>query len=217
MARYNNVSISVIRRLPRYHRFLEDLLNKGVHRISSRELAQKMSLTASQIRQDLNCFGGFGQQGYGYNIDALYAEIGKILGLDKGIKCVLIGAGHLGTAIGRHIPYESYGFNLVGVFDSDPRVVGGELRGLTIKHTDEIENFCKLYNPKMAILCIPKDTTLEVVDRLYNCGVFGYWNFTQVDLQLFYDDIVVQDIHLGDGVMTLCYLMNEHGIPGEEK
>lgn len=212
MPRYNNVSLSVVRRLPRYYRFLEDLLNRGVHRISSRELAQKMNLTASQIRQDLNCFGGFGQQGYGYNIDALYVEIGKILGLDKGIKCIVIGAGHLGTALTRNIPYESLGFNLVGVFDLAPDVVGKELRGLTIKHTDEIENFCKLYNPKVAVLCIPKETTLDIVDRLHSCGVFGYWNFTQEDLELHYDDIVVQDVYLGDSLMTLCYLVNEHGI-----
>ncbi|MEG2038665.1 MAG: redox-sensing transcriptional repressor Rex [Oscillospiraceae bacterium] len=209
MARYNNVSLSVVRRLPRYYRFLEDLLNRGVHRISSREMAQKMGLTASQIRQDLNCFGGFGQQGYGYNIDALYSEIGKILGLDQNMKCIVIGVGNLGTAITRHIPYESLGFNLIGAFDISPSVVGKEVRGITVKHTSEIESFCKLHHPKAAVLCIPKEPALEIAKQLVECGVFGFWNFAHVDLATSFDDVVVQDVYLGDSLMTLSYLMNE--------
>lgn len=209
MAKYEGVSISVIRRLPRYHRFLFDLLQKGVHRISSRELAELMSLTASQIRQDLNCFGGFGQQGYGYNVDALYEEIGKILGLDKGLKIILLGAGNLGMALVKHLSFETKGFELIGIFDNNPHLVGQEVRGIEIQDETDLESFCSEMKPDVAILCLPKDTVETVGKKLISLGVRGFWNFSHYDLSVKYKDIAVQNVHLGDSLMTLCYQVNE--------
>ena len=209
MARYKEVSLSVIRRLPRYYRFLGELLKRDVHRISSRELAERLSLTASQIRQDLNCFGGFGQQGYGYNVDMLHQEIGKILGLDAGMKTILIGAGNLGTAIANHMTFENKGFRLVGIFDANPQAAGRQIRGLTVRHTDELEVFCGREHPQVAILCVPSSAVLEVSKRLIDSGVRGFWNFSHMDLKIFFDNIVVENVHLSDSLMTLCYQMNE--------
>lgn len=156
MARYEGVSVSVIRRLPRYHRFLYDLLQKDIHRISSRELAELMNLTASQIRQDLNCFGGFGQQGYGYNVDALYEEIGNILGLNRGLKIILLGAGNLGMALVKHLSFEAKGFRLIGIFDKNPRLIGQKIHGVEILPESALESFCREHKPDAAILACPK-------------------------------------------------------------
>ena len=197
------VSISVIRRLPRYYRFLSELLKEGKTRISSRELSDLMQLTASQIRQDLNCFGGFGQQGYGYNVKDLHEEIANILGLNKIHNCILIGVGNLGEAIANHIDFEKRGFKLVGAFDIKPELIG------TIRHSDEIEEFCKKVLPKIAVLCIPKEAAQAIVERLVSLGIKGFWNFSHFDLTLSYDDIVVENVHLSDSLMTLCYRVNE--------
>ncbi len=209
MAKYEGVSISVIRRLPRYHRFLKDLLSRGVHRISSRELAELMKLTASQIRQDLNCFGGFGQQGYGYNVDALYDEIGKILGLDEGLSAVILGAGNLGMALINYINFEEKGFHLQGIFDKSPELIGQTVRGLLIRSSEELEDFCRERKPDIAILCIPRGEVENECQRLINCGVRGFWNFSHYDLSIDYENIAVQNVHLGDSLMTLCYQVNE--------
>lgn len=209
MAKHENVSLSVIRRLPRYYRFLGDLLKNGIHRISSRELSQKMGVTASQIRQDLNCFGGFGQQGYGYNVEALHNEIGSILGIDKGLDIILLGAGNLGRAIASHMSFDSRGFNLIGIFDVSDEIIGQTIRGIRVSHADTLPDFCRQRKPKVAMLCIPKNSAQEIADNLVELGIRGFWNFSHYDLALDYENIVVENVHLGDSLMTLCYRVNE--------
>ncbi|MBC8570964.1 redox-sensing transcriptional repressor Rex [Zongyangia hominis] len=209
MAKHENVSLSVIRRLPRYYRFLGDLLKNGIHRISSRELSLKMGVTASQIRQDLNCFGGFGQQGYGYNVEALHKEIGSILGIDKGLDIILLGAGNLGRAIASHMSFDSRGFNLIGIFDVSEDIIGQTIRGIRVSHADTLPEFCRQRRPKVAMLCIPKNSAQEIADNLVELGIRGFWNFSHYDLALDYDNIVVENVHLGDSLMTLCYRVNE--------
>ena len=209
MRNNNQVSVPVIKRLPRYHRYLEELKKMGIVRISSKELSQRMGLTASQIRQDLNCFGGFGQQGYGYNIEQLYTEIGAILGIDKRSKAIMIGAGNLGHAIATHLHFENRGFDLVGIFDNNPNVVGTNIGGRIVKNSSELEEFCKKENPVVAILCIPSEYAEENADKLISLGIKGFWNFTQYDLNRKYKDIAVENVHLGDSLMTLCYQINK--------
>ena len=209
MSHKSAVSIPVIRRLPRYYRFLSELLNEGKTRISSRELSDLMQLTASQIRQDLNCFGGFGQQGYGYNVKDLHEEIANILGLNKIHNCILIGVGNLGEAIANHIDFEKRGFNLIGAFDVKPELIGTKIGSVTIMHSDEIEDFCKENQPKIAVLCIPKEAAKVIAEKLVKLGIKGFWNFSHFDLTLSYEDIVVENVHLSDSLMTLCYRVNE--------
>ena len=158
MAKSENISMSVIKRLPRYYRFLGELEKHNITRISSRELSQRMGLTASQIRQDLNCFGGFGQQGYGYNVEQLYAEIGRILGVDRGLKTILIGAGNLGRAIATHMSFEARGFNLIGIFDKNEAMAGQLVRGLPVRHVDGLDDFCRDQKP-MVRCCAFQATT----------------------------------------------------------
>ena len=202
------VSASVIRRLPRYYRFLGMLAENGVQRISSGELSSKMGLTASQIRQDLNCFGGFGQQGYGYNVSALREEIGKILGLSLPKKTILIGAGNLGRAILAHMAFAEKGFSIVGVFDRDEDFSGEVLEGIPIRHTDELEQFCQKEKPTVAILCVPKMASQDLVRRLVELGIKGFWNFSHYDLALKYPEIKVENVHFGDSLMTLSYRLH---------
>ncbi len=210
MAKDTNISLPVIRRLPRYYRFLYDLKEKGVTRISSRELSQKMRLTASQIRQDLNCFGGFGQQGYGYLVDQLYDEIGRILGMDKLTPTILLGVGNLGTAVGNHIVFNTRGFNLIGLFDDNPDLVGDTRADMTIRSTDELEAFCRQHKPEMAVLCIPKEAAPRLVETLVDCGVKGFWNFSHYDILNDYPDVIVENVHMGDTLMTLSYHMAQN-------
>ncbi|NLK70608.1 MAG: redox-sensing transcriptional repressor Rex [Clostridiales bacterium] len=210
----NSVSPSVIKRLPRYYRFLGELDAQNVTRISSRELSEKMGITASQIRQDLNCFGGFGQQGYGYNVKALQIEIGRILGLNSSRKTILIGAGNLGKAIAAHINFKLRGFELIGIFDKDPAVCGLDLSGIKVTNIDELEEFCKKNSPVAAILCIPKTASQEIANKLISYGIKGFWNFSHYDLRLDYEDIVVENVHLGDSLMVLSYGL--HNILNEE-
>ncbi len=205
----HQVSIPVIKRLPRYHRYLEELKNLGVVRISSKELSARMGLTASQIRQDLNCFGGFGQQGYGYNIEQLYNEIGAILGLNNKSKAIMIGAGNLGHAIATHIHFDNRGFDLVGIFDNNPTVIGTKVGGKIVMSSDDLEEFCIKEKPIVAILCIPAEYAAENADKLVSLGIKGFWNFTQYDLVHRYENIAVENVHLGDSLMTLCYQVKE--------
>ncbi|MFA9380911.1 MAG: redox-sensing transcriptional repressor Rex [Acetanaerobacterium sp.] len=209
MAKGHSVSLSVIRRLPRYYRFLSDLKVSGVLRISSRELSQRMGLTASQIRQDLNCFGGFGQQGYGYNVEQLHVEICNILGIGSGYKTILLGAGNLGRAIASHMDFENKGFELVGIFDADKQVIGKTLHGLKILSIDKLEGFCEQHQPRVAILCIPKESARKASDLLVQLGVKAFWNFSHHDFAVSNPDIVVENVHLGDSLMILCYRTNE--------
>lgn len=209
MAKETNISLPVIRRLPRYYRFLYDLKENGVTRISSRELSQRMRLTASQIRQDLNCFGGFGQQGYGYMVDQLYTEIGRILGMDKMTKAILLGVGNLGTAVGNHIDFKARGFNLIGLFDDNPELVGDTRADMVIRSTDSLEEFCRKEKPQMAVLCIPKEAAPRLVEILVGCGVKGFWNFSHYDIHHDYPDVIVENVHMGDTLMTLSYHMTQ--------
>ncbi|MDE7099522.1 MAG: redox-sensing transcriptional repressor Rex [Ruminococcus sp.] len=199
------ISNSVIRRLPRYYRFLGELEANGYVRISSRELAEKMGLTASQIRQDFNCFGEFGQQGYGYNVSGLRDEIGKILGLDKTTPMILLGAGNLGRAIASHIDFQSKGFELVGIFDANPDIIGKKIGSITVSNISELENFCNRNHPVSAILCIPRDSAIKETERLINLGIRAFWNFTHYDLRINHENIAVENVHLGDSLTTLSY------------
>ena len=205
MGRNDGVSISVIKRLPRYYRFLGELKENGVVRISSKDLSEKMGFTASQIRQDLNCFGGFGQQGYGYNIESLYNEIGNILGVNSNRKAILIGAGNLGKAVALHMSFEQRGFNVIGVFDRNKALSGQMLRGLPIRHTDGLYNFCKDNSPTVAVLCIPSVAAKELAPQLVELGIKGFWNFSHYDISADYPDVAVENVHLSDSLMTLSY------------
>ena len=202
------ISNSVIKRLPRYYRFLGELKASGVTRISSRELSERMGLTASQIRQDLNCFGGFGQQGYGYNIDILQTEISRILGLTTPKKAILIGLGNLGRAVTMHVNFEAKGFRIVGLFDSKESLVGQVIKNLPIRNTADLDEFCRENRPQVAILCIPKDAAEEIAEQLVKLGIKGFWNFSHYDISINHPEIKVENVHLGDSLMTLSYRLN---------
>ncbi len=207
MARSSTVSMAVIRRLPRYYRFLDELMKNGVVRISSNELSALLGLTASQIRQDLNCFGGFGQQGYGYLVEQLHSEIGKILGLSEIADAILVGAGNLGRAVANHLDFGKRGFRLSGVFDQSPEVIGRRVRDLQVLPMEELESFCKEHHPKLAVLCIPKGAAADLVDRLKSLDVFAFWNFSHCDIATDDERVIVENVHLGDSLMTLSYRM----------
>lgn len=198
------ISRAVISRLPRYYRYLGDLLEAGVERISSSDLSKKMHVTASQIRQDLNNFGGFGQQGYGYNVKYLYTEIGKILGLDRCHNFIIIGAGNLGQALANYASFERSGFILKSLFDVNPRLEGVTIRGIPVRMVDELEDFLKNNDIEIAALTLPKSKAIEVVDILVDNGVKGIWNFAHTDLSL-PKDVVVENVHLSDTLMKLSY------------
>ena len=198
------ISQAVIGRLPRYFRYLGELKDEGVERISSQDLSELMKVTASKIRQDFNNFGGFGQQGYGYNVEYLYTEIGKILGLDKQHNFIIIGAGNLGRALGNYLNFERRGFLFKGMFDSNPALVGQDVRGIRVMSMEEMENFVQQNEIDIAVLTIPKTSAVEVAERLVNNGVKAIWNFAHLDLEL-PDDVVVENVHLSDSLMQLSY------------
>lgn len=201
------ISVAVIKRLPRYYRYLGDLLNVGIVRISSKELSEKMNITASQIRQDLNNFGGFGQRGYGYNVEFLYNEIKKILGIGKVYKMIVVGAGNIGQALVNYTDFEQNGFKIVGVFDVNPRLIGMTIRGIEVYDSDKMENFIKNNDIDIAILTIPKAQAKLTAKKLVECGIKGIWNFSPMDLEL-PKTIAVENVHLTDGLMTLIYKTN---------
>ncbi len=205
MNKQKNISVPVIKRLPRYYRFLGDLMDNGVERISSRELSDRMGLTASQIRQDLNCFGGFGQQGYGYSVQSLHQEIGRILGLEHTYQAILIGAGNLGKAVALHILYQKKGFELIGVFDNDPRKLGTALCGLTVEDIASLGSFAAGHHIDAAVFCVPKTAAAEIADKLYALGIKSFWNFSHYDFSGRYKDVVVENVHLSDSLMVFCY------------
>lgn len=210
MPKNDSISMSVIRRLPRYYRFLSELKSQDVDRISSTKLAQIMNVTASQVRQDLNCFGGFGQQGYGYSVSQLKEEIEKILGLKNDYKAILIGAGNLGKAVAMHMNFDRLGFDLVACFDNNNEKVGKKLNNLTIMHESSLEDFCGKNKIDTAFLCIPKVCVENVLDKLYNLGIKNFWNFSHYDITERYSDTLVENVHLSDSLMTLCYRMNNN-------
>lgn len=203
------ISQAVIRRLPRYYRYLGELLENGVERISSNDLSKRMKVTASQIRQDLNNFGGFSQQGYGYNVKYLYTEIGKILGLEEAHNMIIIGAGNLGQALANYAAFEKRGFVLKGIFDVNPRLVGVSIRGVPIRMMDELKTFVQQNDVEIAVLTIPKDKAIEVANMLVDNGVRAIWNFAHTDLNL-PDHIIVENVHLSESLMQLSYNISRY-------
>lgn len=199
------ISQAVIRRMPRYYRYLGELLEDGVERISSNDLSKRMNVTASQIRQDLNNFGGFGQQGYGYNVKFLYEEIGKILGLNQKHNIIVIGAGNLGQALANYVKFEKLGFVITALFDVNPALEGVTVRGIKIHMLDELEDYCKDHVVDIAALTMPKEKADAIANRLVNLGIQAIWNFAHVDLDLIDKDVVVENVHLSDSLMQLSY------------
>ena len=204
-----SISKAVIRRLPRYYRFLGELLEEGVERISSNELSSKMHVTASQIRQDLNNFGGFGQQGYGYNVPYLYAEIGKILGLDRTHHIIIIGAGNLGQALANYVKFEKRGFKVVGIFDINPVLKGISIRGNEIRMMDELPEFLRENDVQIATLTLPKAYAEETANLLVENGIKAIWNFAHLDLAV-PEDVIVENVHLSESLMRLSYNLNRY-------
>lgn len=202
------ISQAVIKRMPRYYRYLGELINDGVERISSNELSIRMKVTASQIRQDLNNFGGFGQQGYGYNVKFLHEEIGKILGLDKQHHIIIIGAGNLGQALANYVKFEERGFIIIGLFDINPAMKDIAVRGIQIRMVEELESFIKEHDVDIAALTLPKAKATEMADRVIGLGVHAIWNFAHVDLEV-PNDVVVQNVHLSDSLMQLSYTLEK--------
>ena len=199
-----SISAAVIKRLPRYYRYLSDLQSENVERISSDELSKRMGVTASQIRQDLNNFGGFGQQGYGYNVEYQRTEIGKILGLDKVHNMVIIGGGNLGRALAGYANFESRGFVVKGIFDSNPELVGTKIRDIKIMSMGVLETFLKENDVAIVALAIPRGDAVSVAKKLYDCGIRAIWNFAHVDLDL-PSDAFVENVHLSESLMQLSY------------
>lgn len=205
---FSNISIATIRRLPKYHRYLNELLDREVHRISSRELGEMTGFTASQIRQDLNCFGGFGQQGYGYNVTELYNQIKSILGLDKGYKAALVGAGNIGQAVSNYSRFEDLGFKITTIFDANPKLIGMKIRDVEIRDIDEMKPILENEKIDIGIICVPRKNAQNVADDLIKGGVRAIWNFAPVDL-IVPSHVNVENVHLSESLMTLIYLLNE--------
>ena len=199
-----NISKAIIRRLPRYYRYLEEMKSEGIERISSGELSERMKVTASQIRQDLNHFGGFGQQGYGYKVNYLYEEIGKILGLDRVNRLILIGAGNLGTALANYTNYRNRGFMIEAIFDRDPSKVGTRVHDIPVYSIDELEAYLSENSIDIATITIPKEEAVKVAKRLTDAGVRAIWNFAHTDLPV-PDDVAVENVHLSESLMSLSY------------
>ena len=204
------ISRAVIKRLPRYYRYLGELMEEGVDRISSRELSERMKVTASQIRQDLNHFGGFGQQGYGYNVEHLYNEIAAILGLTHTNRMIIIGAGNLGQALANYGNFERRGFVTEALFDVNPEVVGKTVRGIPVLSLDELEAFLATHEVEIATLAIPKAEAVKVAKRLVDSGIRAIWNFAHTDLDL-PEDVVVENVHLSESLMRLSYNLSGRG------
>lgn len=209
------ISQAVIRRLPRYYRYLGELLEGGVERISSNDLSKRMKVTASQIRQDLNNFGGFGQQGYGYNVKYLYTEIGKILGLENNHNFVIVGAGNLGQALANYANFENRGFVLKGIFDVNPTLKGMAIRNVPVRMMDELSAFIRENEIEIAVLTIPKSVAIDVAKELVDAGIRAIWNFAHVDLNV-PDHVIVENVHLSESLMRLSYNISryneEHGL-----
>lgn len=208
MDKKKDISMAVIKRLPKYYRHLAELLRNDVDRISSKELSEKIGFTASQIRQDFNCFGGFGQQGYGYNVKELYNEISKILGLDKRYSTVIIGAGNIGQAIANYSRFDKFGFDLKGIFDVNPKLIGMRMKDIEISDIDNLEGFLKENHIDIGILCVPHAQAQKVADTLVENGVKGIWNFAPVDINV-PETVSTENVHLSESLLTLVYLMND--------
>ena len=203
------VPIAVIKRLPRYHRYLSDLVEAGRLRISSSELSEIMNVTASQIRQDFNCFGGFGQQGYGYNIKYLLSKISELLGVNESYSAVIVGAGNLGRALSTTNMFMRRGIRRLALFDVDERIIGTEINGIKVYHVDELGDFCRRESVDIGVLTVPKAVAYDVAKVMADAGVKGIWNFANMELKLEDKTVIVENIHLGDSLMTLGYRIKE--------
>ncbi|HIT24823.1 MAG TPA: redox-sensing transcriptional repressor Rex [Candidatus Enterenecus avicola] len=209
----DKISSAVIRRLPRYYRHLDDLYRAGTIRISSGALAQSMGLTASQIRQDLSCFGGFGQQGYGYNVERLRGEVAEILGMNKGHTVLILGAGNLGRALIENFPFRANGFRLVAAFDVDPHLVDTKLGGVPVYHIDGLDTFVREHRVSVAVLTVPGAVAVDTARRLSKLGVDGIWNFTNVELpEQEMPEVKVENVHFADSLLTLSYMISEEEV-----
>ena len=204
----SKVALPVIRRLPRYYRCMEDLIKKGVERISSNELADMMGSTASQVRQDFNCFGGFGQQGIGYSTTLLYEELRKLIFQGSTISAVLVGAGSLGHTIARYISEECKGVSLVAAFDVREDLIGQSVENVPILSMELLEAFCEEHKPKITVVCVPKDAALQMANRIISLNISGIWNFTHCDFSLYSDSLIVENVHLQDSMMSLTFRIN---------
>ncbi|MDP4147438.1 MAG: redox-sensing transcriptional repressor Rex [Bacillota bacterium] len=207
MERKKNISMAVIKRLPKYHRYLNELLRNDVDRISSKELSERIGFTASQIRQDLNCFGDFGQQGYGYNVRELSNEIGHILGLTKEYYVVIVGAGNIGQAIANYINFQKLGFNIKAIFDINPKLIGLKIRDIEIMDIDYLDDYLKDNKIDIGVLCVPAKSAQSICDKFVKNGVNGLWNFAPVDL-IVPEEVVVENVHLSESLLTLTCLLN---------
>ena len=205
------VSDAVIRRLPRYYRYLDELHNKGVVRISSNTLGSRLGITASQIRQDLSCFGEFGQQGYGYNVSELRREIGSILGVDHDHEIIIVGVGNLGRALMQNFHFDDAGFSLGAAFDISPELVGTTVAGVPILDMAELERYVRIHNPDVAVLTVPQSVAQSTADRLIGLGVRGFWNFTNMELTSEVEDVRFEDVHFADSLLTLSYRITKRG------
>lgn len=208
MEKKKNISMAVIKRLPKYHRYLLELMNNDVDRISSKELSEKIGFTASQIRQDLNCFGDFGQQGYGYNVKDLYNQIASILGLSREYKTVIVGAGNIGQALANYTQFEKLGFTLLSIFDINPKLIGLKIRDIEILDIDLLDSFLKENDVDIAVLCVPKLSAQKVCDIIIKNGVKGIWNFAPTDLVV-PENIIIENVHLSDSLLTLSCLLKD--------
>ena len=208
MEKNKNISMAVIKRLPKYYRYLEELMKNDVDRISSKELGEKIGFTASQIRQDLNCFGDFGQQGYGYNVKELYNQISSILGLDRGYEAALVGAGNIGQAVSNYSRFENLGFKITAIFDANPKLIGMKIRDVEIMDIDEMTSVLNAHKIDIGIICVPRKNAQIVADELIKGGVRAIWNFAPVDLVV-PDYVKVENVHLSESLLTLIYLLNE--------
>lgn len=205
MGTQNKVSLPVIKRLPKYYRYLSDMQKNGIVKVSSSELARIMGTTASQVRQDFNCFGGFGQQGIGYHVDVLLDEVGNLLFSEKKLDTILIGTGRLGQAISGYLTAEAKGYHLVAAFDKDSEQIGNHLCGVTIQDVETLAEFCAQHHPQVAVLCVPRVSAKALAPTLVNMGIKGFWNFSHYDLSVEYENITVENVHLGDSLMSLGY------------
>ncbi|PRR79036.1 Redox-sensing transcriptional repressor Rex [Clostridium liquoris] len=208
MDKNKNISMAVIKRLPKYHRYLEELLKNDVDRISSKELSKKIGFTASQIRQDFNCFGDFGQQGYGYNVKELHEQISNILGLTREYSIVIVGAGNIGQAVANYSNFEKLGFKLKAIFDINPKLVGIKIRDIEIEDIDTLENFLKDNSIDIGVICVPSRSAQDVCNILTKNKVKSIWNFAPVDLSV-PEGVFTEDVHLSDSLLTLSYLMHQ--------
>ncbi len=204
-----HVSEAVIRRLPRYYRYLDDLHSKGVVRISSNSLGSRMGITASQIRQDLSCFGEFGQQGYGYNVKELRSEIGRILGVDNRHSIVVVGVGNLGHALMQNFHFADIGFSLDAAFDVSPSLIGTTINGVKVLDLSELDEYCSQHLPDVAILTVPQSAAQATMDRLVELGVRGFWNFTNKEVSSEKEDVQVESVHFADSLLTLSYRISK--------